>query len=462
MPTPPWRLIDVLERAETGPMCFEKDFDTKILVSNIQRVVKEYNIKYDPETLISSDDSKADDLWKAAWDLYLSVGTYCTSSYRRLLFNETEIKEALDSYVDTVELGCGKDARKWSARKVEDSKRPGCLFTPVGVRCAEDVFAALAMCYMQEPLADGVSTPILEEIEGRPIGTGPPSEIQGATVHAMRVREAARRVGRPGLAIVGTGTALTDTAQIATSDPSWGARYTDIRLVPIVSELKINNDLLNKMLHFHQGGYLAATLSGPLSRGYVGVEGTAVIGVASHIQGLMVNQGYFTCYFPTDIRNFGNTTREMLWLVSSCYQALARNTRLVSGSNGFAIAGPCTEMVMYEAAAHGITSAVSGASVLWEMSTASNKHKERTTPMEARMACESGIAATQMRMKRETANELVKDILKKYEDLIPKAPLGKTFRECYDVARKKPTQEYLDLYNKIKKELGDLGLKYSY
>jgi methylamine--corrinoid protein Co-methyltransferase len=115
-------------------------------------------------------------------------------------------------------------------------------------------------------------------------------------------------------------------------------------------------------------------------------------------------------------------------------------------------------MVMYETAAHGITSAVSGASVLWETSTASNKHKERTTPMEARMACESGIAATQMRMKRETANELVKDILKKYEALIPKAPLGKTFRECYDVARKKPTQEYLELYNKVKKELHNLGL----
>lgn len=214
------------------------------------------------------------------------------------------------------------------------------------------------------------------------------------------------------------------------------------------------------MLHFHQGGYLGATLSGPLSGGYVGVEGTAVVGVVSHIQGLMVNQGCFTCFFPTDIKYFANTTRELLWLVSSCYQALARNTRLISGSNGFAIAGPCTEMVMYEVAAHGITSAVSGTSVLWEMVTASNKHKERTTPMEARMACESGIATTRMKMKRDTANELVKSILKKYESLIPKAPLGKTFGECYNVAKKKPPQEYLELYNKTKKELNSMGLEF--
>jgi len=462
LPTPPWRINDVLERAETGPVCFERDFDTKILVPNIERVVKEYDIKYRPETPIPSDDSLADDLWKAAWDLYLSVGTYCTSTYRRLLFNETEIREAMDCYVDTVTLGYGKDSREWSPRKIEDPKRPFCFFSPVGVRCSEDLFVPLVMAYIQEPLADGVSTPILEEVEGKSIGTGTPSEIQGAAVHAMRVREAARRVGRPGIFICGTGTALTAAAQLATSFPEWGCRLTDMRLVPIVSELKINNDLLDKMLHFHQDGYLTGSLSGPLCGAYTGVEGTAVVGVASHIQGLMVNQGYFTCYFPTDMRYFSNTTREMIWLVSTCYQALARNTRLISGSNGFAIAGPCTEMVLYEAAAHGLTSAISGSSILWEMATASNKHKERTTPVEARMACETGIAATEMRVKRENANELVKDILKRYEDNVTKAPLGKTFSECYDVSRKKPTQEYSELYAKVKKELRNLGLEYKY
>ncbi len=440
----------------------EKDFDVKILIPNVRRVIKEYDIKYDPEQPVPSDDSLADGLWKAALDLYLTVGTYCTSTHRRILFKEEEVKEAMAWLVDNITLGFGKDAQEWSSRRVEDGKRPTCFFSPVGVRCSEELFVPLVMAYISEPLADGVSTPILEEIEGRPVKSGAPSEIQGAAVHAMMVREAARRAGRPGMFILGTGSALTAAGQIATSSPDWGSRPTDMRLVPIISELKIDNDTLNKMLHFHQNGYMVGALSGPIYGAYTGVEGTAVIGVASHIQGLMVNQGYFTCYFPTDIKYFCNTTREMLWIVSVTCQALARNTRFITGSNGFAVAGPCTDMVLYEAAAHGLSSAVSGASILWEIAAASNKHKERTTPMEARMACETGIATTEMCMKRADANELVKQLLGKYEDKVEGAPIGKAFQECYDVARKRPTKEYTELYNRVKREIQDLGIEYLY
>jgi len=462
MPAPPWRINEVLERAETGPICTEKEFDTKILFPNLKRVIKEYDIRFDPDQIVFSDDSLADDLWKAAWDFYLSVGTYCTSTYRRITFTEEEIKEAMHCMRSEITVGEGQDSRKWSPRKVEDSKLPGCLFTPVGVRCSEEMFIPIEMAYIKEPLADAVSSPILEEIEGVPLKTGAPSETQGGMVHAMLAREAAKRAGRPGIAIVLTGTALQAAAQIATSAPDWGARKTDIRLISIISELKIDNDLLTKMLHFHQNGHLCGTLTSPMLGAYAGAEGTAVIGVASHIQGLMVNQGYFTCYFPIDKIYFSNTMREMLWVVSGTYQAIARNSKFISGSNGFAVAGPCTDMVLYEAAAHGITSAVSGASILWEIATASNKHKERTTPMEARFACETGLSVVESGMKRETANEIVKELLKKYEHRIKDAPLGKTFRECYDVERKKPTQEYLDLYRKIKNELRDMGVEYRY
>ncbi|MGB9617227.1 MAG: monomethylamine:corrinoid methyltransferase, partial [Desulfomonilaceae bacterium] len=100
--------------------------------------------------------------------------------------------------------------------------------------------------------------------------------------------------------------------------------------------------------------------------------------------------------------------------------------------------------------------------VLWESAVASNKYKERATPMEARMACESGLAVVKSHMKREDVNEIVKELLKQYESRISSPPLGKTFRECYDVKRKKPTQEYVELYEKIRKELQDLGIEYEY
>jgi hypothetical protein len=60
--------MSVLRRSETGPLVTEKDFDRRVLVPEIKRVVKEYDIKYDPETPVPSDDSLAKDIWNAGMD----------------------------------------------------------------------------------------------------------------------------------------------------------------------------------------------------------------------------------------------------------------------------------------------------------------------------------------------------------------------------------------------------------
>jgi len=52
--------------------------------------------------------------------------------------------------------------------------------------------------------------------------------------------------------------------------------------------------------------------------------------------------------------------------------------------------------------------------------------------------------------------------LSKYEDKIKAPPLGKKYQECYNVETGKPSEEYLRLYSKIKRELEDLGLEFKY
>ena len=118
-------------------------------------------------------------------------------------------------------------------------------------------------------------------------------------------------------------------------------------------------------------------------------------------------------------------------------------------------------MVLYEAAAHGLASAVSGAN-LWEMAVARNKHKNRATPMEAKMACEVGCGTADSGIKRSDANELVKRIVSKYDTQITDAPLGKTFQECYDVRRVTPSKEYIALYSSVKAELQGMGVPFQY
>ena len=457
MPVPPWRISEVLERAETGPICAERDFDTKVLFPNLRRVIKEYDIKFDPENIIPFDDSLITDVWEAALELYLNIGTLCVNTHRRILFKENEIKEAMRLSPTEILVGSGKDARKMYHREIEDERRPFCLFSP-DITYDEELFVPVAMAYLQEPLADGVCAPLLDKINGVNIKAGSPSEIEGSIAHAMMFREAARRVGRPGIFLQGVGTAQTDTAQIAASNPIWGERLSDGRFVPSIAELKIDYSSLNRMVHFHQYGCFVGALFGPFYGGYCGgAEGTAVVSVASHIQALMVNQAHYSNFFPIHLLHTFNTSRELLWVISVTYQVLAKCTPFISMSNGFAAAGPSTPMVLYEAAAHGLTSTVSGAN-LWEMAVARNKHKNRATPLEARMACEVGCAVADSRIKRKEANEIAKKIISKYEAQLTKAPLGKTFQECYDISRIKPKEDYVKLYNEIKGELAQLLL----
>jgi hypothetical protein len=459
--TPPWRVNSVLVRAETGPFCLEKDYDLKILRSKLKEVITENDIKFDAENVVPADDTLADDVWRAALDFYLEVGTLCTSTHRRILFDESEVKEAMKNHPGRFVLGEGRDSRELVHRQVEDSRKPFCLFSP-DITCDEELFVPMSMAYLQEPLADGVCAPILEEVQGESIKADAPTEVKGAVAHAMMFREAARRVGRPGIFLQGVGTAQGDTAQIAASNPTWGERLTDGRFVPSTAELKVDYSMLNRMIHFHQYGCFVGALTGPMLGGLSeGPEGTAIVGTAYHIQGLMVNQAHYQNYFPIHLRHMNNTTEDLLWGISVAYQALARNTPLLSFSNGFTAAGPCTTMVLYEAAAHGLVSVVCGAN-LWEIAVARNKYKNRATPMEARMACEVANGAVTSGLKRPEANELALKIVNKYKNQIADAPLGKTFQECYDTKKVTPSEEYTKLYATVKDELRELGVPFEY
>jgi hypothetical protein len=151
-----------------------------------------------------------------------------------------------------------------------------------------------------------------------------------------------------------------------------------------------------------------------------------------HLMGTLLYSSHYNQNFPFHLRYGTNTGREMLWIVTVYSQAIARNTNIPQTSNGFANAGPGTEMLYYETAAHALASTVSGAN-LWEMAPARNKNPNRGTPLEARLAAEVGYGATLNGITRSEANKIVNGLLEKYEQDIPEAPLGKTFQELYDL-----------------------------
>lgn len=453
------RMWEVMKRAETGPYMEEKDFLMKHFLPTMKKVIKKYDIKYDPNNPIPSDDDLIDRMWQAAVEFFLEVGVYHSDNKRVIKFTENELKEALFAAPSEYFVGEGCDRRRFGSRKIEDERPPFMLLSP-DITYDEHDHLLACMAYLKEPLLDGLCAPILEEFMGRKIKAGAPSEIAGCVMHAMNLREAARLVGRPGVWFVAVGTAESDMSQIAVSNDMWGIRHTDGRLAPVITEMITNNQMLNKAAHYQINGNIAGCLAGSIYGGYAGgAEGTAILQIAYHLMGLMVHFVQFNQNFPFHMLYGSNTGREMLWVVSTYCQAIAKNTHLVHTSNGFANAGPATDMLYYETAAHAIASTVCGAN-LWEMAPARNKIHNHGTPLEARFAAEVGHSATKMKMTREQANEIVNKLLAKYEKDIPDAPIGKPFREVYDINELVPKQEYLDQYYRIKEEIAKMGIDF--
>jgi methylamine--corrinoid protein Co-methyltransferase len=262
--------------------------------------------------------------------------------------------------------------------------------------------------------------------------------------------------------MVAVGTAEHDSGQIAVSQNDWGVRTTDARLVGSLTEFKTADTLLNRVIHYAQYGCYTGHLTGAIYGGWCGgPEGTAVTTVAYTLIGRVIHGAMFSQHFPFHLHWGSNTTRELLWTISMAGQAMSRNCKLLYTSNGFANAGPMTEMLFRETACHALVSSVTGWD-LWEMASARNKYRNRATPLEARLGVEVGHAVARQGMTREQANEVALKLLAQYEDQAADAPKGSEYQECYDVARAVPTQEHYDMYRKIKDELAQMGIEFPY
>ena len=456
-----YRMWEIIERSQTGPLMEEEHFLPKRFTPALKKLIKKYEIKYDAETPCPWDDDMADRVWKAAVELVLQVGYYNTDSHRIIMISEEEIKEALFTAQDQYWVGEGKDARLFKHRSVEDRALPFGIMSP-DITVDEKYHASLCLAYLKEPTLDGLCGPILEESFGHLIQSGGPMEISGCVQHIYNQKMAARLAGRPGVFMVAVGTAEHDSGQIAVSNDQWGVRRTDARLVGGLTEFKTADTLLNRSLHYAQHGCFTGHLTGPIYGGWcLGSEGTAVTTVAYSILGLVVHGAIFNQHFPFHLNYGSNTTRELLWAVAMAGQALSRNTRLLYTSNGFANAGPMTEMLFRETAAHAMVSTVSGWH-LWEMASTRNKYRNRATPLEARIGLEAGRAVAAQGLTREQVNEIALKLLSKYEDQAADAPIGAEYHECYDPVKAVPIPEHLDMFRRIKDEIADMGVEFPY
>ena len=120
------------------------------------------------------------------------------------------------------------------------------------------------------------------------------------------------------------------------------------------------------------------------------------------------------------------------------------------------VSGPCTYEVLYELAVGAIEQTVSGCAANMGNRSAGGKHLNHTSPLEQKFGAE--VVKACAGMKRSDANEIVKTLIPKYEGRLRNPSIGKTFMECFDIKTLKPTEEWMQIYNEVRKELTDLGV----
>ncbi len=450
------RLLDVLRRAETGPMIDEKDFEAKLIAPTIKRLVEKYSIQYDKGVIVPNDDDLADRVYQAGLEFAVEIGMYCQNTNRQILWTREEYEDGLRSAPSQVTLGMGNDSVTIMARRPEDPRRPAFIGGSFGVPVPEDLFVPFLLSYLREPVIDAVENPTIEKVFGYPIKADSPWEVLAGWRETELARMASNQAGRSGIAIGGIEISSSALAQISAASYG-GLRPSDWHHVSAPSEFKTNYDLLSKIAHIQRiNANMEAYLNIIYGGFFGGPEGVAV-GLAAGL--IVLNQNYMGSTLSVSSAHpfiHSDALPPLLWAQSLAFQGISRNTHLVTASLCKPISGPGTKTLLYECTAFIMAGVVSGLSAPQAAMTAGGVNPRHASGLESRFSGE--LAHAVAGMKREQANEIIKQLVPLYELKLKDKPIGLTFEEVYDVDSVTPKPLWNDMVIEVKEELLRLGI----
>jgi len=455
------RILRSLDRAHTGPVCAMEDWDARVIPGKSKGIVARHHLEasFDPEEPICTDDALADAFFEAGRELALDIGMICTDTERVIKVSEDEMAEALKEAPSELVLGSGTDEVVLKARRPEDPYPP-LIAVPLAITVSEDIWVPLVTGLVQKRhLADLLQGPSLPTVYGRRVRSGTPYETLMGRYEAELRREALYRAGRPGMGNVGIGGATTEFGHLGGMPALAGPGNVTMALCP--SELKVHFSSFHKVIQGLNYGNRTRVGTPCFIGGYAGTpEGAVVLNVAVDLLFTTV----FACDYVSsniyDVRQFGNCGRAGVWANSVATQAVSRNTRLMRTKIINQTAGPVTEMLLYESAVGYMTASVSGASKVCGPRTAGGKYQDYITPLETWFSAE--VLKSCAGMSRVQANELAKILIPRYETELAAPPKGKSVQECFDLVTMKPSLEWQAMYDRVKRELSDLGMPFKW
>lgn len=445
--------IDVLDRAATGPMMTQKDFDVKVFIPALRKVLKKYDLTYDKKEIVSTDDALADRVYEAAVEFYSEVGTYITDTERIIKFTRPEILEAVEDAPKETYFGEGPDRCVMKGRMPDSDELPHC-HVGSGTNTREEVALRLVEAYARISKAKTISIPIINTLGHIRTASGAPTEVF-AGIRAMQYgREGCRRAGRPGLGIIDhVSSCASGVSSIAASAPQFGARPSDGWLVAPFAELKTDYSSLNQTAYLTAWGANIGQEAGPLLGGYAGgANGLAVVNTAYSLHGILVIRATYHLIYPIHMTHVCSSVPDVLWATSVSTQAIARNMGVPYYTLLYAAAGAATKMYFWEALACLLMLIASGSGIE-DVHPGKAKITNGCTPVDMEFTCQLGHACKGL--TRKEADRMVKKIVPKYLDRITDPEKGETLEECYDLDYFRPKPHFAKLYGEFVKEVKD-------
>jgi len=427
-------LIEVFDRADKGPLIPDTDYYMNRFVPKLAEIIDRYQIKWDRQTIVNSDDDLADRVFQAAIDLFAEVGAYCPDTNRVMEFNRSEILKAVQQAPKSARFGEGREAKTMYGRDVDDDSVPwihvgGGIYT-TDERIYLDTVEGLASIN----IVDSVSIPSILHLRGKDARVRSPQEVLAAIKTVILAREGIRRSGRSGLPIInGISAASNSVSMIAAASPQFGLRASDGFLVDFLSEMMVNYEALQKVAYFNSISANIGSTSTPLFGGYAGgAEGVAVLATCYLIMGVLIYRGSYHYNAPLHQNLRMSSTKPLLWAIGMSNQANARNMRYPVVNLPYLGGGAGTKMYHYEMA-----------------HPAKSVDPDSLLPQDHKFHAELGLASA--KYTRQDAEPLAQKFYEKYESLIKTPTPGFRYDQVYDIKTKKIiNEEYLKIQDEVR------------
>ena len=452
------RFLEVIDKVYSGPIVDEKEFDHQYVAAGVARVIEEYEIAFNKDQIIQQDDDLVDRTWEAAIDFLVECGIYHTDTQRQIKFTRDEIEAAIGAAPSSVIIGEGVDAREFKTRQVEDPQPPLVGGGPIGTPLSEDQYVTIMQSYFQEPILDIVVPGTLATSYGRNVRAKSPLEVISSWQEVYLVQEAAARADRSGLSVMGVEMAMSDLGHLSAISRG-GYRPSDTHIVALISEMKTNNELLNKAAHsLHQDGIILGFYNPILGGLGGGAEGVAILILAGWIAMHLIYLPASVESCPTHPFLANSTFPDIMRAIGVVSAAVSRNSHLLSEFMTSPVSGPRTESLLYECVAMATVVSACGGSRALGVRSGVGVVENHCTGLETRF---NGLVAhAAAGLSREQADEIVHKAISKYQPVMDLKPVGLPFSEAYDLESMRPTAEWIQIFELVKDEILEWGLPF--